>query len=573
MSRLKINLEAIERDANTNAEGFSPDGGVRVGSLLVSSEGVWDSAGHYYELSLNDFDVVPEAEGGFLGRGSSGSVRRAIHRRSNTVVALKEIKVTGKAHMSEIRQELETLHAGDSATPYLVNFYGAFTHEGSVFIAMEAMDGSLQEIAKPVPLPALACITRQMLKGLFYLHRCRHLMHRDLKPSNVLYNSRTGSIKISDFGVSSFLECTKADAHSFVGTVTYMSPERLHGDSYSYSADIWSLGLVVAELALGVCPFAGLRGESSEGRFWALIQHLNGVGPALALPADMDRSLADFINACVVKVPEQRATCSDLLHHPFIQKYTTSTPSATAAAALESSLAAMAAGITAGSGTSYSPILGFPATRPFEGFPGTESSRSSATASSSVLPPNSAAPSPATSSPQERHEGEADEDYADHVVIQQWMHAVAERATRHRHRHRRHGGGSEGEAPHSSSHAQHRRHSSNQQQQQQHQQQLQLQQKQQQQQKAGASSTIESAEGKAEGSAADTISTSADGEHPVSRGEEDSGEKSHDRCSEDSGSACVSRDRTTGQRPNFDSQRTGGEPSVNLDDELNKLLF
>ncbi|KPA79953.1 putative protein kinase [Leptomonas pyrrhocoris] len=546
MSRLKINLEAIERDCNTNAEGFSADGRVRVGSLLVSSEGVRDSEGHYYELSLNDFDVVPEAEGGFLGRGSSGSVRRATHRRSSTAVALKEIKVSGKAHMSEIRRELETLHAGDSATPYLVNFYGAFTHEGAVFIAMEAMDGSLQEIAKPTPLPVLACITRQMLKGLFYLHRIRHLMHRDLKPSNVLYNSRTGDIKISDFGVSSFLECTKADAHSFVGTVTYMSPERLHGDSYSYGADIWSLGLVVGELALGACPFAGLRGESSEGRFWALIQHLNAAGPALELPEEMDGTLADFINACVVKSPEQRATCSELLQHPFIKKYATSkaapaSPPATVNAARGGSFLTpppLAIAIPgAGCGKARSPVLSFPApTRAFEGFPGTDSGGPGSGAGSfSALLPTSASSSPPISSLQERHEDEADEDFADHLVIQQWLRSMEERATRHRHRPR--GSDAHHHKPYASP--------------------------------ANGSS----AGNNAGGSAANTVSTAADGEHASSHSDE-GWEQSHDRYSSDGGSACaLPHDGTPGQQQSFESSRAGGEPSVNLDEELNKLLL
>lgn len=554
MPRLKINLEAIERESNANAEGFSADGGVRVGSLLVSSEGVRDSAGHYYELSLNDFDVVPVAEGGFLGRGSSGSVRRAVHRRSGTVVALKEIKVTGKAHMSEIRRELETLHAGDSAAPHLVNFYGAFTHEGSVFIAMEAMDGSLQEIAKPVPLPVLACMTRQMLKGITYLHRTRHLMHRDLKPSNVLFSSRTGDIKISDFGVSSFLECTKADAHSFVGTVTYMSPERLHGDSYSYSADIWSLGLVVAELAIGLCPFAGLRGESSEGRFWALIQHLNGAGPALELPPDMESSLVDFINACVVKAPEQRATSSELLTHPFIKKFTTTatTPplpppssSTDAADGGASDAVSRAALCPVPPSTSLltppapvalpniaatrSPILGFPATRLFNGFPRSESSHGSGP--TTALFSTSAASSPATSSsPQDRHETEAEEDFADHAVIQQWMRTREERAARHRQR--RHG------AHHHTSRA---------------------------------SPHSDAAVG-GSGSNADTPGSPADDARYGSQGE-GSGASTPGQYSGDSGSACVSCDGTTHQQPNFDSHRSNGEPSVNLDDELNKLLF
>ncbi|CAD2214170.1 mitogen-activated protein kinase kinase 1 [Angomonas deanei] len=260
---LKINLDVIKDDEEENVpkEGLCEDG-VRVGSLLVSSQGLTTSQGASYVLSLDDLVLVREEEGGFLGRGSSGSVRRAIHRVTGQAVALKEIKVTSQAHLSEIRRELETLHAsGTRPSSQLVDFYGAFSHEGSVFIAVECLDGSLDELPKPVPLPVLSRITHGILLGLFYLHRTRHLIHRDLKPNNVLFNLQTGAVKISDFGVSSYLECTKGDANSFVGTVTYMSPERLKGEIYSYSADIWSLGLVIAELAVGACPYSGLRGE------------------------------------------------------------------------------------------------------------------------------------------------------------------------------------------------------------------------------------------------------------------------------------------------------------------------
>lgn len=319
MRPLKINIEAIERDTSSS-EAFCADG-VRIGSLLVSSHGVRDTSGTSFVLSLNDLAVVPESEGGFLGKGSSGSVRRAIDRRTGRVVAVKEIKATGQAHINEIRRELETLHSSEYPTQCLVTFYGAFAHEGSVFIAMEALDGSLRELPKPIPLRVLAHIVRRMLRGLVYLHRTRHLIHRDLKPSNVLFSRETGAIKISDFGVSSNLECTKGDAHSFVGTVTYMSPERLRGDNYSYSADVWSLGLVVAELAIGVCPFAGLRGGSSEARFWALLQHLNSSSPALDLPASMDEDLADFIHSCVVKQPADRPSCTQLLQHRFFERF------------------------------------------------------------------------------------------------------------------------------------------------------------------------------------------------------------------------------------------------------------
>ncbi|KEG08944.1 protein kinase [Trypanosoma grayi] len=315
MAGLKINLDDLESDNDDSAKMSNE--GLRLGELIVSSEGLTTSMGYKYGLSPED--VVLSATG-FLGQGSSGSVRRATHLKTDRDIALKEIKLTGQTHLQEIRRELETLHRDGSTSPYLVDFYGAFCHEGSVFIAMECMDGSLDGVPKPVPTAVLASITRSIIRGLYYLHKVRHLMHRDLKPSNLLY-SQDGRIKISDFGVSSFLECTRGDAHSFVGTLTYMSPERLKGESYSFSADIWSLGLVVAELALGACPFTErfLRNNSStEASFWILLQHLNGDGPVIALPPSMDPALASFISGCIQKDPQRRPTCDELLHHSFI---------------------------------------------------------------------------------------------------------------------------------------------------------------------------------------------------------------------------------------------------------------
>lgn len=324
MHGLKINLDAIVQDPVVDVQQGLCSDGIHLGSLHISSEGLTASGevGPSYVLSLQDLHIVPDEEGGFLGQGSSGCVRRAIHRRTGMKMALKEIKCTDSVHLNEIRRELETLHTReDELCPYLVKLFGAFCHEGSVFIAMECLDGSLDRLRQPIPCPVLACIIRRILHGLAYLHRTRHLLHRDLKPSNVLFRRRTGDVKLSDFGITSSLEYTAGCAQSFVGTVTYMSPERLHAGTYSYAADIWSLGLLVSELATGEIPFARLRDGSTEARFWALVQHLRGTDPVLDLPTDMDVDLRNFILSCLHKTPEQRPRCDELLEHPFILKY------------------------------------------------------------------------------------------------------------------------------------------------------------------------------------------------------------------------------------------------------------
>ena len=93
------------------------------------------------------------------------------------------------------------------------------------------------------------------MKGLQYLHKDRRIIHRDIKPSNLLMNS-AGRLKIADFGVSGQLANSVSKCQTWVGTVTYMSPERIKGDAYGFASDSWSLGLSLLEFALGHFPYA-----------------------------------------------------------------------------------------------------------------------------------------------------------------------------------------------------------------------------------------------------------------------------------------------------------------------------
>ena len=72
----------------------------------------------------------------------------------------------------------------------------------------------------------------------------KNIIHRDIKPSNLLIN-HNGEVKVSDFGIVREMESTVAKANTFVGTLTYMSPERISGEAYSYASDLWSFGLSI----------------------------------------------------------------------------------------------------------------------------------------------------------------------------------------------------------------------------------------------------------------------------------------------------------------------------------------
>ena len=115
----------------------------------------------------------------------------------------------------------------------------------------------------------LAWVTSCTTRGLKYLKDNLNIIHRgsisvlpltiDVKPTNILVNTR-GDVKLCDFGVSGNLVASLAKTN--IGCQSYMAPERIRGDSaagssvtYSVQADIWSLGLSILEIALGVYPY------------------------------------------------------------------------------------------------------------------------------------------------------------------------------------------------------------------------------------------------------------------------------------------------------------------------------
>lgn len=163
---------------------------------------------------------------------------------------------TDAKHNAQILSELNTLKL--CKCPNVIACYGAFAQDGYVQAILEYMNrGSLLHLlrlVKIIPEGMLGIIAHQIVKGLVYLHKTMKVIHRDIKPSNILINSK-GEVKIADFGVcSQQLENSLDMKVSWVGTLIYMSPERLLGQEYSFNSDIWSLGLTLMECAMGKYP-------------------------------------------------------------------------------------------------------------------------------------------------------------------------------------------------------------------------------------------------------------------------------------------------------------------------------
>lgn len=309
----ELSLDNLDLDQKTRLEDFLRDKNKITG-----------------ELKTEDFVRMQE-----LGAGNGGVVDKVTHEPTNLVMARKLIRLEIKpATRSQIMRELQVLHECNS--PYIVGFYGAFCSDGEISMCMEYMDGGsldlVQKKANFIPEDVLGVITSAVLKGLLYLREKHSFMHRDVKPSNILVNSH-GEIKLCDFGVSGQL--IDSMANSFVGTRSYMSPERLQGTHYSVRSDLWSLGLSLVELALGRYPIPeqdcmnGMDNSKSPGAvgsekksmaIFELLDYIVNEEPPKLPEGRFSPLFRDFVDQCLKKNPNERADLKQLVNHPWIMK-------------------------------------------------------------------------------------------------------------------------------------------------------------------------------------------------------------------------------------------------------------
>ncbi|KAK3278951.1 hypothetical protein CYMTET_13147 [Cymbomonas tetramitiformis] len=282
----------------------------------INQEGLQHKDGMSYKISAADL-----REFNTIGTGACSTVKKAIDKRYCRLVAVKHISVLEKEKRHQLLNEVQTLCDADRyACPALVSFYGAFftPESNQISIVLDYMDGgalsSVIEKAGRIPEDILARITERILQGLEFLHNKRHMVHRDIKPGNILMNLQ-GDAKITDFGISAGLESTMGVCQSYVGTMCYMSPERIQNDPYSPSADIWSLGLTLMEAATGQYPY-----DVNKGPF-ALSVQISEEAPPTLPNEEFSPEFCSFVSMCTDKIPTKRPSAEQLLQHPFLLKH------------------------------------------------------------------------------------------------------------------------------------------------------------------------------------------------------------------------------------------------------------
>ena len=200
---------------------------------------------------------------GRLGKGSSGTVYKALDTFSGQEVALKvldESLFAGQGINETSRQQFmnEASLAGRLSHPHIAAILEASIDEKSGYIAVEYVPGGdLSRAVQPEGLLRVEEVFEIAFKccgALDYAHR-QGIIHRDIKPANLMRSGGTG-IKIVDFGAA-LLSNTQHTQLQDVGTPSYMSPEQVRGEALSFQSDMFSLGVVLYGLFTGQRPFAG----------------------------------------------------------------------------------------------------------------------------------------------------------------------------------------------------------------------------------------------------------------------------------------------------------------------------
>ncbi len=199
-----------------------------------------------------------------LGEGGMGSVYRAFDRLTGKQVALKRVTTNTKPSKQAtvqliddfrlaLAQEFKTL--ASIRHPHIISVldYG-FDDYHQPFFTMEMLEESQTFLDAGIKAHKQTQIDLliSLLQALAYLHR-RGILHRDVKPANVLV-SEAGSVKVLDFGLAAQFEEIQTD--EIAGTIQYLAPEVLQGESVSKASDLYAVGIMAYELLVGNHPFA-----------------------------------------------------------------------------------------------------------------------------------------------------------------------------------------------------------------------------------------------------------------------------------------------------------------------------
>jgi TolB-like protein len=250
-----------------------------------------------------------------IGAGGMGEVYRATDTKLGREVALKVLPAgmeLDPARLGRFQREARAIAALNH--PHIVTIFSVEEAEGVHFLTMELVEGqALGQLipAGEMPVARLVEIGAELADALSAAH-AKGIVHRDLKPANVMLTS-DGRVKVLDFGLAKELRAENSDdptltsaadrtkAGVVMGTPAYMSPEQIEGRTIDHRTDIFSLGVMLYEMAGGTRPF--------QGRSWAELAAAilrDTPRPLGEIRAELPGALGRVVQRCIEKRAEDR---------------------------------------------------------------------------------------------------------------------------------------------------------------------------------------------------------------------------------------------------------------------------
>jgi len=231
-----------------------------------------------------------------LGEGGMAAVFKAYQAGMDRYVALKILPrhyAADPEFMARFQQEARLI--ANLQHPHILPVHDFGEAESYTFLVMPLVEtGTLAELLHGEPLPParIRNVITQVGDALDYAHS-RGLIHRDVKPSNILLDER-GNCLLTDFGIAKMVEGTAhiTQSGAIVGTPAYMSPEQGVGQALTPASDIYSLGVVMYEMATGKAPFV------AETPMAIVIKHINEPLPP---PSKVNPALPPALERVILK--------------------------------------------------------------------------------------------------------------------------------------------------------------------------------------------------------------------------------------------------------------------------------